>query len=205
VRSFLGSVAADHDDRFNALFFQVADRFGPAGFSRELDASSGSEKRSRGLHNAANIAGAELAKQVLGRLRSSAKLRDYVAALVRHHLDAGFLVHERPLDRRTVWRYLQKTRPYSADVTLFTVADRLATRGANAGPAIEAHLDVAQTLIAAAREPAQRPLLRGDELIRAGVAPGPKLGTILAQLEEDRFAGAIVSREDALARVRELA
>jgi len=152
-----------------------------------------------------DAAGAELAKHVLGRLRSSAKLRDYVAALILHHLDAGFLVHERPLDRRTVWRYLQKTRPYSADVTLFTVADRLATRGANAGPAIEAHLDVAQTLIAAAREPAQRPLLRGDELIRAGVAPGPKLGTILAQLEEDRFAGAIVSREDALARVRELA
>ena len=69
---------------------------------------------------------------MLGRLRSSSRLRDYVAALILHHLDAGFLVHQRPLDRRTIWRYLRATQPYSADITIFTVADRLATRGRNA-------------------------------------------------------------------------
>jgi poly(A) polymerase len=151
-----------------------------------------------------DTAGAELAKAVLGRLRSSAKLREYVAALILHHLDAGFLVHQRPLDRRTIWRYLLSTRPYSADVTLFTVADRLATRGTNAGPAIEAHLDVARTLLAAAAEEVGPPLVRGDELIAAGVAPGPRLGAILAQLEEDRFAGVVSTREQALARAKEL-
>jgi hypothetical protein len=148
--------------------------------------------------------GAELAREVLGRLRSSVRLRDYVAALIAHHLDAGFLVHRRPLDRRTIWRYLRSTRPYSAEITLFTVADRLATRGRNAEAAIEAHLEVAQTLIAAADEPAPPPLVRGDELIAAGVQPGPRLGEILAQLEEDRFAGVVSTREQALARAREL-
>jgi poly(A) polymerase len=152
-----------------------------------------------------DAAGAELAKAVLGRLRTSAKLREYVAALILHHLDAGFLVHERPLDRRTIWRYLQSTRPYSADITLFTVADRLATRGANAEAAIAAHLDVARTLLAAAAEEVGPPLVRGDELIAAGVAPGPRLGAILAQLEEDRFAGVVSTREQALARAKELA
>jgi putative nucleotidyltransferase with HDIG domain len=151
-----------------------------------------------------DTAGAQLAKDVLGRLRTSGKLREYVAALIAHHLDAGFLVHERPLDRRTIWRYLRKTKPYSADATLFTIADRLATRGKNAEAAIEAHLDVARTLIAAAAEPVPPPLVRGDELIAAGIAPGPRLGTILAQLEEDRFAGAISTREQALARARAL-
>jgi hypothetical protein len=140
---------------------------------------------------------------VLSRLRSSQKLRDYVAALVAHHLDAGFLVHRRPLDRRTIWRYLSATRPYSEDITIFTVADRLATRGRNAEQAIEAHLEVAQELIAAAREPVGKPLVRGDEL--AQIAKGPRLGEILAQLEEDRFAGVISTREEALARARELA
>jgi poly(A) polymerase len=149
--------------------------------------------------------GAQLAKDVLGRLRSSAKLREYVAALTAHHLDAGFLVHQRPLDRRTLWRYLQATKPYSADTTIFTVADRLATRGKNAEQAIEAHLEVAGELIAAAKEPIPPPLLRGDELVReAGIEPGPRLGTILAQLDEDRFAGAISTREEALARAKEL-
>jgi poly(A) polymerase len=149
--------------------------------------------------------GAQLAKDVLGRLRSSTKLRDYVAALIAHHLDAGFLVHQRPLDRRTIWRYLVATKPYSADSTIFTVADRLATRGKNAEQAIEAHLEVARELVAAAREPVPPPLVRGDELIKAGIAPGPQLGTILAQLEEDRFAGTITSRADALARAKKLA
>jgi putative nucleotidyltransferase with HDIG domain len=149
--------------------------------------------------------GARLARDVLARMRSSQKLRDYVAALISHHLAAGFLVHQRPLDRRTIWRYLRATRPYSVDITVFTVADRLATRGANAENAIAGHLDVARELIAAAREPVPKPLVRGDELVQeAGVKPGPQIGAILAQIEEDRYAGELSTREQALERAREL-
>ena len=124
-----------------------------------------------------DTAGAELARTVLGRLRTSAKLRDYVAALILHHLDAGFLVHQRPLDRRTIWRYLQNTKPYSADITLFTVADRLATRGKNADAAIEAHLDVARTLLAAAAEPggAAAAARRGADRGGRGARPEARL------------------------------
>ena len=47
--------------------------------------------------------------------------------------------------------------------------------------------------------------MRGDELVRdAGVPAGPRLGAILAQLEEDRYAGAVSTRDEALARAREL-
>jgi putative nucleotidyltransferase with HDIG domain len=154
--------------------------------------------------------GAELAREVLRRLRSSERLRDYVAALTRHHLDLGFLVHERPLSRRAAWRYLRATAPHSADVTILTVADRLATRGKNAEPAIAAHLDVAREMLAhafaeRAAEP-RAPLLRGDELARElGLTPGPELGELLARLEEERYAGAIATREEALRRARELA
>ena len=55
-------------------------------------------------------AGAELARAVLRRLRAANGLADYVAALTRHHLRLGFLVHERPLSRRSVFRYLQGHR-----------------------------------------------------------------------------------------------
>jgi poly(A) polymerase len=153
--------------------------------------------------------GAELARRVLRRWRASEKLVDYVAALCLHHLHAGFLVHERPLERRAIWRYLRATEPYSAEITVFTVADRLATRGRNADPAIAAHQEVARELLAPALElrGAPRPpaLVRGDELARElGIAPGPRLGELLAQLEEDRYAGAIRTREDAIRRAREL-
>jgi putative nucleotidyltransferase with HDIG domain len=154
--------------------------------------------------------GAELARGILRRLRASEKLVDHVAALCLHHLRVGFLVHERPLDRRAVWRYLRATEPRSADVTVFTVADRLATRGRNAGAAIEAHLELSRDLLGSAleRRAAGRtpPLVRGDELARElSLPPGPRLGELLAQLEEDRYAGAISTREDAIRRARELA
>jgi putative nucleotidyltransferase with HDIG domain len=153
--------------------------------------------------------GADLARAVLRRLRASERLVGYVSGLVAQHLRLGFLVHERPLSRRAVWRYLRETAPVAADVTIFTVADRLATRGKNAEPAIAAHLELAREMLGHAladREaPPREPLVRGDDLVRElGVARGPELGALLAQLEEDRFAGEIGTREEALARAREL-
>ncbi len=153
--------------------------------------------------------GAVQARDVLKRLRTSERLRDYVAALTRHHLDLGFLVHQRPLDRRTAWRYLRATAPYAADVTILTVADRIATRGKNAEPAIAAHLELAREMLALAfadrAAGPQRPLVPGDELARElGIAPGPQLGELLATLEEDRYAGEIATREQAIARARAL-
>jgi poly(A) polymerase len=153
--------------------------------------------------------GAALARRVLKRMRAAQRTVDYVAALCRHHLRLGFLVHERPLDRRAVWRYLRATAPHSAEVTVFTVADRLATRGRGADEAIAAHMELARELLAAAlaeRAAAPRPpLVRGDELARElGIAPGPQLGELLEQLEEDRYAGAVTTPEDAVNRAREL-
>ncbi|HET9738746.1 MAG TPA: HD domain-containing protein [Solirubrobacteraceae bacterium] len=150
-------------------------------------------------------AGADLARAVLRRLRASQRLVDYVAALTLHHLRLGFLVRERPLDRRTLWRYLRATAPYSADVTVFTVADRLATRGRNAEEAIDAHLALAREVLPAAlAEPPREPLVRGDDLARElGIRPGPRLGELLAELEEDRYAGEVTTREQAIARARE--
>ena len=154
-------------------------------------------------------AGAEIARGVLRRLRASERLADHVAALTLNHLRLGFLVHQRPLSRRAIHRYLVATEPWEVDVTVLTVADRLATRGRNAEPAIAAHLDLAREVLGHAlqRRAAARaaPLVRGDELARElGIERGPRLGELLAQLEEDRYAGEVTTREQALERAREL-
>jgi poly(A) polymerase len=152
--------------------------------------------------------GARLARDVLRRLRASARLADYVAALTRHHLRLGFLVHERPLSRRAVWRYLSATDPYAADVTVFTVADRLATRGKNAEPAIAAHLEVARDMLGPAlarrHEEPPEPLVRGDELARELGVRGQEIGRLVAELEEAQYAGEIRTREDAISLARSL-
>jgi hypothetical protein len=94
-------------------------------------------------------------------------------------------------------------------VTVLTVADRLATRGRNAEDAIPAHLELAREMLGhafARRAAAGRPpLIRGDELARElGIEPGPRLGELLAQLEEDRFVGDVTTRAEAIARARDL-
>src|SRR5207302_9740424 len=65
-----------------------------------------------------DVRGAELARAVLGRMRTSERLRSHVAALVRHHLRLGFLVHEpQPLAARSIYAYLRACDPVAADVT----------------------------------------------------------------------------------------
>jgi poly(A) polymerase len=151
--------------------------------------------------------GAELARGALARLRASERLRAHVAALTRHHLRLGFLVHDMPLDRRAVYRYLRACEPVEADVTLLSVADRLATRGRKADEAIARHLELARQLLgeALARRAAgpQPPLVRGDELAaEVGIVPGPELGELLARIAEARFVGEVATREEAVALAR---
>lgn len=154
--------------------------------------------------------GAELAGEILTRLRVSARLRAHVAALVRQHLRLGFLVHEpQPLARRTVYDYLRACEPVAVDVTLLSVADRLATRGARAERAIAAHLGLARAVLGdalawhAAGPP--RALWRGDELARAlQIEPGPRLGELLEALSAATYAGEVATREQALEHARGL-
>jgi poly(A) polymerase len=149
--------------------------------------------------------GAELARDVLGRLRASVRLREHVAGLVRHHLRLGFLVHEpQPLAREKVFVYLCACDPVEVDVTLLSVCDRLATRGSKAEQAIETHVALAQRMLGDAlcwhQDGPPKPLLRGDELARElGIGLGPRVGELLAQLTEAQYGGRVGTREQAIA------
>ncbi len=153
--------------------------------------------------------GAAMSRAILGRMRASERLRAHVAALARHHLRLGFLVHERPLGRRQVHRYLVACDPVAPDVTLLGIADRLATRGRKHEEAIARHLEVAlpmlgDALVWHADGPAA-PLVRGDALAAAlGIEPGPRLGELLAAIAEAQYAGEVVTPEQAVDEGRRL-
>ena len=153
--------------------------------------------------------GAEMIGAICRRLRTSERVREYLAQITRHHLVLGFLVHQRPLSRRAIYRYLKLCSPVEVEVTLLTCADRLATRGKNAEPAIEAHLELARELMHAALDwranGPPRPPLRGDELAdELGIEPGPELGRLLAELEEAGYAGDVTSADQAVEYARRL-
>lgn len=154
--------------------------------------------------------GAEAVLAVFSRLKSSRRLAGYVADLTRNHLILGFMVPERPLSRRQVYGYLTRTGPYSVDVTLLTVADRLAARGTSsiAGQEmIAGHLGLAREVVGEAldfeRKGPPKPLIRGDRLARElGIEPGPELGCLVDELAAARFAGEVGSASEAVEHAR---
>jgi putative nucleotidyltransferase with HDIG domain len=177
--------------RFGALFHDLA------------------KSRTRGMTDEGRVtfighdaAGAQLAVEVLSRLRASERLASYVAALTRHHLRLGFLVHDMPLTRRDIFRYLKACEPVEVDVTLLSVADRLATLGRKAEAAVERHLELARQVLPEAlawRAARPRPPLRGDRLAELlGIRPGPELGRLLDQLTEAAFAGEVHGEAEAV-------
>jgi poly(A) polymerase len=205
IEAFLAEPLADQLDRREAL------RFGA--LFHDLGKP---ETRSEGGGYVTFIGHDEVGARIIGeicrRQRVSRRLSTHLQGLALHHLRLGFLIHQRPLSRRAIYDYLVATEPVAADVTLLSVADRLAARGE--GPLastemVEAHLDLARQMLREAlvwhREGPPRPPVSGDDLARElGIAPGPELGRVLEELRAEAFTGEITGRDEALARARQL-
>ena len=114
----------------------------------------------------------------LARLPISNDLKRYSAALRRARTP------EDP-SPRAIHRFRRQTEPWALDALVYVGAPEL------------------RDLVEGARRadpPA--PLVRGDEL---GLEPGPEIGRILAVIDEERAAGTIATRDEALELARALA
>ena len=103
------------------------------------------------------------------RLRASERLRAHVAALTRHHLRLGFLVHDMPLDRRARLPLPLACEPVEADVTLLSRRrppghPRAQGRRGDRAPPRARPPDARRGARAAAARAPRRRSLRGDEL-----------------------------------------
>ncbi len=112
------------------------------------------------------------------RFPVSNTLRRYAASLLRARA---------PDDPspRSIHRFRRATEPWALDALAFVGAG-----------------EYAALVEAARRADPTEPLVRGDEL---GLPPGPEIGRILAVIDEERAAGTISTREQALALARALA
>jgi poly(A) polymerase-like protein len=110
----------------------------------------------------------------LRRLPVSNELRRYARKL---------LAAERPAkDARSIHRFRRATEPWAHEALAFVGAS-----------------DLAEAVEEARRNDLGEPLLRGDEL---GLPPGPEIGRLLAEIEEERAAGTIATKEEALEYAR---
>ena len=158
-----------------------------------------------------DAAGAELARAVLARLRTSERLQAHVAALARHHLRLGFLVHERPLvappgvplPARVRARRGRRHRPLGRRPAGDARAPR--RRGDRPRTSTWPARCSARRCAGARRGRARRSCAATSWPRSWGSSPGPQLGELLAALDEASFAGEIATREQAVALARTLA
>jgi hypothetical protein len=111
----------------------------------------------------------------IGQLPISNELRRYAVALLRS---------DPPADgsARAIHRFRRQTEPWSLDALAF-----------------HGRSDLAADVEAARAADPTEPLVRGDEL---GLPPGPEIGRLLELIDEERAAGTISTREEALELVR---
>ena len=149
--------------------------------------------------------GAETAARILKRWRAATSTIRFCALLVAEHLRLGFMVHDRPIDRRDGYRYLKATAPHTHASVVVSLADRFATRGVRARQAyVRAHTQTADELLQVVAElesEDREPLLRGDEISDMTGATGPRIGQLVDALAEEQAAGAVTTRDEAVAFV----
>jgi poly(A) polymerase len=216
IPAFAGELASEIEEYLAEPLADELTRSGALRFGALFHDLGKPETRSEGSGYVTFIGhdevGARIIAAICRRLRTSRRTSGHLQGLALHHLRLGFLIHQRPLSRRTVYDYLVATEPVSADVTLLSVADRLAARGEGplASPEmVEAHLDLAREMLRDAlawhRDGPPRPPLSGDELAdELGLSPGPEMGRLLEELRAEAFTGEISGREQALERARQL-
>ncbi len=154
--------------------------------------------------------GADIAGGVLERLRLSTRETKLVDIMVRHHLRPGQMSHEELPSRRAIYRYFRDTEEAGIDILFLSLADHLATRGADLDPAEwQAHNRIVEYLLTKHSEEeslsAPPKLIDGNDLIKDfGMSPGPGVGELLEAVREAQAAGEVNTREQALDCVKNL-
>ncbi len=154
--------------------------------------------------------GAERAAAIATRLRWPGRAADVLARLVRQHLRPMHLGMLDEITLRARYRFHRDVAEEVPALVCLTIADAAGTDGR--GPegvyrgATRALLD---SLLAgeapAAREAAEPPLLRGEDVMDAlGLASGPRVGAVLRRAREAQALGAIRTRDDAIAWLRDV-
>ena len=147
--------------------------------------------------------GAEVAAEMLKRLRFSQKEIKFVAAMVEAHMRPNQMGPEAMLPTpKAAYRYLRDTGDAAVATLYLSLADHLAARG----PTLvldnfREHVKIVGYILAERgrqAEKAPKRLIDGHELESCfGVKPGPEMGKILEAIDEAQATGEIATKEEA--------
>ena len=140
------------------------------------------------------------AEQWLRDYRFSNEVCRHVRLVVAEQGRLAALLPAGPLNRRQIYRYFKGVDAAGLDIAALTLARHLP----DSNPQLSLLANLTATLIhhfqnRFAETIAPAPLLRGDEVMRAfALQPGPLVGELLAQVEEEQAAGQLATKKEAL-------
>jgi poly(A) polymerase len=136
--------------------------------------------------------GAKLSEEICRRLRMSNDEVDRIIDLVSTHMD----FHQANEMRESALKRLLR-RPHIADHLELYRANCLSNQGS-----LEIYSSCLRKLKEYRQEPEVPLLIRGEDLIEMGYAPGPVFKEILRTVEDLQLEGALRTREDALNHIK---
>ncbi len=152
--------------------------------------------------------GQELFNNMAERFRLGRQARETMVRLIGWHMRPFHLLREEPLGGRrprALLRWVKETGEDLNSIFLLALADCRAAQGPDRPPDLEDRLIrlwrealqiQKEIIIPLASAP---PLINGNDLIHLGLVPGPLFKEILDRIKEERWSGALTTREDALA------
>lgn len=150
-----------------------------------------------------DVLGARRARAIGQRLRLPERAIAVLERLVRHHLRPMHLASAETLTARARYRFFRDVGAETRDLLVLVLADGSAVSGASPFRHWR-RATLVRDLLAGWEE--QRvtaqaePLVRGDDVMaRFGLAPGPRVGRLLARAREAQDLGLVATREEALA------
>jgi poly(A) polymerase len=137
--------------------------------------------------------GAEMAGQILERLRFPRKQIETIVTAVRYHMQ----FKDAPQMRRSTLCHMLLRQTFPLELELHRL-DCLGSHG---------RLDIYEFLVEQARELEKQPdikppLLTGDDLAALGLKPGPAMGALLAEIREKQLQGELKTAAEAREWVR---
>jgi poly(A) polymerase len=152
-------------------------------------------------------AGADVAAEILERLRFSAKEIKLVSLMVKYHLRPTQMSQDNMPTGRAIYRYFRDVGDVGIDTLYLSLADHLATRGPELLPdQWEYHTNLVTYILKEhfkQKKTAPLKLINGNDLINVfGMKPGAEMGELLESIREAQASGELTTRDEALEFVR---
>ena len=151
--------------------------------------------------------GAELAVDLLKRLKFSKNASEYIRMLIKNHLYPSQLIREGldKISEKALMRFFRRITDNTPDLLLLALADRLSAKGPEiTEETIEKNIQGTYIILEKYRESKEEVktlprLVTGKDVMREWDIPeGPTVGKILRELKEEQISGNINTRKEAL-------